>query len=59
MELESRTLKASYEELFCGGDISANDNVRTYEFMDPAVLPSHQPQMLLGSCPPPTRGDAR
>ena len=50
IELESRTRKASYEELFRGGDISAYFNVRTSEFMDTAVLPARQPQMLLGSC---------
>jgi hypothetical protein len=52
IELDSRTRKASYEELFRGGDISAYFNVRTSEFMDTAVLPARQPQMLLGSCTP-------
>jgi hypothetical protein len=52
IELESLTRKASYEELFRGGDISAYFNVRTSEFMDTAVLPARQPQMLLGSCTP-------
>ena len=52
IELESRTRKASYKELFRGGDISAYFNVRLSEFIDTVVLPALQPQMLLGSCTP-------
>jgi hypothetical protein len=50
IELESRTRKSSYEELFRGGDISVYC-VRTSEFMDTAVLPARQPQILLASFP--------
>ena len=57
--LESRIRKASYKELFRGGDILANLNVRTSEFMDTALLPARSSRKCSWATPPPpNRGDS-
>lgn len=56
IELAKRAVKANYEELFAGGDVSAYVNLRAAEYLRTAVLPASQPMMPLGDRPLPEVG---